>query len=69
MPVCAWCNCAGVPESEQPLATNSEWDPELEEAVRKEKEELVNESMLKLEAGMNESKVIYYVCSTLHRNY
>ena len=49
--------CAGVPESEQPLATNSEWDPELEEAVRKEKEEIVNESMLKLEAGMNESKV------------
>ncbi len=33
------------------------WDPELEAAVKKEKEELVNESMKKLEEGMKEAQV------------
>ncbi len=35
----------------------SGWDPELEEAVKREKEELVNESMKKLEDGMQEAQV------------
>ncbi len=35
------------------------WDPELEEAVKKEKEELVNASMKKLEEGLSESQVLY----------
>lgn len=57
------CVYVALPSDGDP--EDSGWDPEFEEAVKKEKEELVNESMKKLEEGMQEAQVHSYVSSQL----
>ncbi len=45
------------------------WDPELEEAVKKEKEELVNASMKKLDEGVSEAQVTLHSTGSMLEDY